>query len=86
MRITRCDLVIKYTELFEDDDCLVRTIGIHLRRASTVWPGRRYRQAPVLYLRKGTKFSPYLIGGHQERGRRGGTEATPSIIGAGGRR
>ena len=37
----------------------------------------------VLYLRKGTKFSPYLIGGHQERGRRGGTEATPSIIGLG---
>jgi cysteine desulfurase len=37
----------------------------------------------VLYLRKGTKFSPFLIGGHQERGRRGGTEATPSIIGMG---
>jgi len=37
----------------------------------------------VLYLRKGTKFSPFLIGGHQERGRRGGTEATPSIIGLG---
>jgi len=37
----------------------------------------------VLYLRKGTKFSPYLVGGHQERGRRGGTEATPSIIGLG---
>jgi cysteine desulfurase len=37
----------------------------------------------VLYLRKGTKFSPFIIGGHQERGRRGGTEATPSIIGLG---
>ena len=37
----------------------------------------------VLYVRKGTKFSPFLIGGHQERGRRGGTEATPSIIGMG---
>ncbi|MEM5790258.1 MAG: cysteine desulfurase NifS, partial [Syntrophobacteraceae bacterium] len=37
----------------------------------------------VLYLRKGTKFSPFLIGGHQERGRRGGTEATPSIIAMG---
>ena len=37
----------------------------------------------VLYIRKGTKFSPFLIGGHQERGRRGGTEATPSIIGLG---
>ncbi len=37
----------------------------------------------VLYVRKGTKFSPYLIGGHQERSRRGGTENTPSIIGLG---
>lgn len=37
----------------------------------------------VLYVRKGTKFSPFLIGGHQEGGRRGGTENTPSIIGLG---
>lgn len=37
----------------------------------------------VLYIRKGTKFSPFLIGGHQERGRRGGTENAPSIIGLG---
>ncbi len=37
----------------------------------------------VLYLRKGTKFYPYLIGGHQEQGRRAGTENTPSIIGLG---
>ncbi len=37
----------------------------------------------VLYVRKGTKFSPYLIGGHQERSRRGGTENTPGIIGLG---
>ncbi|MFZ2447527.1 MAG: cysteine desulfurase NifS [Syntrophobacteraceae bacterium] len=37
----------------------------------------------VLYVRKGTKFSPFLIGGHQEKGRRGGTEATPSVIGMG---
>jgi cysteine desulfurase len=37
----------------------------------------------VLYLRKGTKFSPFLIGGHQEKGRRGGTENVPYIIGLG---
>lgn len=36
-----------------------------------------------LYARKGTKFHPYIIGGHQERGRRGGTENVPSIIGLG---
>ena len=37
----------------------------------------------VLYVRKGTKFSPFMIGGHQEMGRRGGTENTASIIALG---
>jgi len=37
----------------------------------------------VLYVRKGTRWSPFLIGGHQEQGRRGGTENVPSIIGLG---
>jgi len=37
----------------------------------------------ALYLRRGTKFSPFLIGGHQEHGRRGGTENIPSIVGLG---
>jgi cysteine desulfurase len=37
----------------------------------------------ALYVRKGTKFSPFLIGGHQERGRRGGTENVASLIGFG---
>ncbi|NLI81222.1 MAG: cysteine desulfurase NifS [Deltaproteobacteria bacterium] len=37
----------------------------------------------VLYVRRGTKFHPFLIGGHQEKGRRGGTENTPSIIALG---
>ena len=37
----------------------------------------------ILYVRKGSRFSPFLIGGHQERGRRGGTENTPSIVGLG---
>ena len=37
----------------------------------------------VLYIRKGSKFSPFLIGGHQEKGRRGGTENVPYIIGLG---
>jgi cysteine desulfurase len=37
----------------------------------------------VLYIRKGTRFSPFIIGGHQENGRRGGTENTASIIGLG---
>lgn len=37
----------------------------------------------ALYVRKGTRFSPFLIGGHQERGRRAGTENVASIIGFG---
>jgi cysteine desulfurase len=37
----------------------------------------------VLFIRKGTKFSPFLVGGHQEKGRRGGTENVPYIIGLG---
>ena len=37
----------------------------------------------VLYLRKGTPFTPFLIGGHQEKERRGGTENTAGIIAMG---
>jgi cysteine desulfurase len=37
----------------------------------------------ALYLRKGTKFAPFMIGGHQEKGRRGGTENTAAIVGLG---
>jgi cysteine desulfurase len=37
----------------------------------------------ALYVRKGARFSPYIIGGHQEQGRRAGTENVASIIGLG---
>jgi cysteine desulfurase len=37
----------------------------------------------VLYARKRTKLVPYIIGGGQERGKRGGTENVASIIGLG---
>lgn len=37
----------------------------------------------ALYVRKGTPFHPWLIGGHQEKGRRAGTENVASIIGFG---
>jgi cysteine desulfurase len=37
----------------------------------------------VLYVRRGTRFRPLLRGGHQERGRRAGTENTASIVGLG---
>ena len=37
----------------------------------------------ILYLRKGTPFRPFLVGGHQERSRRAGTENTAAIIALG---
>jgi len=37
----------------------------------------------VLYIRKGTPFVPFLVGGHQEHGRRGGTENVASIVALG---
>jgi cysteine desulfurase len=37
----------------------------------------------ALYVRRGVRFRPLLIGGHQERGRRAGTENVPGIIALG---
>ncbi len=37
----------------------------------------------ALYVRRGVPFRPFLRGGHQERGRRGGTEAVPNIVALG---
>ena len=37
----------------------------------------------VLYIRRGTPFRPFLRGGHQEHGRRAGTENVPYIVGLG---
>lgn len=37
----------------------------------------------LLYVRHRTRFTPYLIGGHQERGRRAGTENVPYVVGFG---
>lgn len=37
----------------------------------------------ALYVKRGSRFSPYVIGGHQENGRRAGTENVASIVGLG---
>lgn len=37
----------------------------------------------ALYARRGTKITPQIMGGHQERGRRAGTENVPYIVGLG---
>ena len=37
----------------------------------------------ALYIREGVKLPPFIIGGAQESGRRGGTSAVPNIVGLG---
>jgi len=37
----------------------------------------------ALYVKKGSRFSPFVIGGHQEHNRRGGTENVPGIVSLG---
>src|ERR1700722_13641214 len=37
----------------------------------------------MLYVKRRTKYQPYVIGGSQEQGRRGGTENVPYIVGFG---
>lgn len=37
----------------------------------------------ALFIRRGLRLKPFMIGGHQERGRRGGTENHPGIVGLG---
>jgi cysteine desulfurase len=37
----------------------------------------------ALYVKRGARFKPLLRGGHQERGRRAGTENTPGVVGLG---
>ena len=37
----------------------------------------------ALFIRRGTRMRPLIIGGPQERGRRGGTENVPGIVGLG---
>jgi cysteine desulfurase len=60
----------------------MRTSPIHMLSLS----GHKLHAAKgigALYVRKRTKFATFLIGGHQEKGRRGGTENTAGIIGLG---
>jgi cysteine desulfurase len=37
----------------------------------------------ALYVRRGFRFRPFLLGGHQERGRRAGTQNVPGIVALG---
>ncbi|MCE1228336.1 MAG: cysteine desulfurase [Firmicutes bacterium] len=39
--------------------------------------------AGALFIRRGLRLKPFLVGGHQERGRRGGTENVHGVVGLG---
>ncbi|MGI5832590.1 MAG: aminotransferase class V-fold PLP-dependent enzyme [Thermoguttaceae bacterium] len=51
---------------------------------SSLFSGRKIhapKGGEVLFIRRGAPIRPFFYGGHQEFGRRGGTENIPYIIG-----
>lgn len=76
--ITHCDAVqgflkmeIKVAKLFAD--CL--SVSGHKVHAP--------KGVGAMYIKKGVRIAPYLVGGGQEKGKRSGTECTPLISGFG---
>ncbi|MEI6177316.1 MAG: cysteine desulfurase family protein [Verrucomicrobiota bacterium] len=60
----------------------VRRIGVDLL-SLTAHKFHGPKGVGALYARRGIRFFPFLQGGSQENGRRGGTENTPGIVGMG---
>ena len=60
----------------------VATLGVDLLNVSA-HKFRGPKGAGALFIRRGLRLKPLLLGGQQERGRRGGTENIPAIVGMG---
>ncbi len=85
-----CDLAHQQGVLFHTDAVqAVGKIPVNVRELNvdflTLSAHKIYGPKGVgaLYIKKGTPFCPMIRGGHQERGRRAGTENTIGIIGLG---
>ena len=76
--LTHCDCVQGYMKL----PVKVKKLGADMLSLS----GHKIhgpKGVGALYVRRGIRFHPFVIGGHQENGRRAGTENVASLVGLG---
>jgi cysteine desulfurase len=89
--------IAKIAEIVKEQGCVLHTDAVQvagkltldtqLLQADLISISGHKLHAPkgvgALYIRRGTRFVPFLIGGHQEHGRRGGTENVAGIVALG---
>ena len=83
-----CELCRRYGAIFHTDAVQVAgKLPVDVRKVPVdmlSMSGHKFH-APkgigIFYVRRGTKLKPFMLGGHQERSRRAGTENVPYIVG-----